>query len=101
MAVLKANKTSMHKLIRDKADQIDLVFPIPTKKEVSFRETDSKSYVMAWNSRHQRFTFWLMACLGRPLLVAEIYEDGKQVGRDTVSLAIQELRDRGMVDDSR
>lgn len=101
MAILKATKTSMLKLIRDKADQIDLVFPIPTKKEASFRATGSKSFVMAWDSRHQRYTFWLMACLGRPLLVAEIYENGKQVGRDTVSLDIQELRALGMVDETR
>lgn len=98
MLRLKANKTALYKLVADYVDNLP-----PMRSGIEFiKYPRTPDYALNWitperNTVHAFFS----TCMGRPLLAIEIRdgETGKTVRRTTHTLTIQDLRERGMVEE--
>lgn len=98
MLRLKANKTSLYKLVAKYVPDLP-----PMRSGVEFIKYYRRpDYAMnwithEWNTAHAFFS----TCMGRPLLAVEIKdgETGKTVSRTTHALDLQDLRERGMVEE--
>lgn len=94
---LKANKTSLYKLVAEYADDLP---PMRTGTKFSkcFRTPD---YTLEWITKdwnHARAFF--SACMGCPLLSIEIRDsDGRAVSRIVHKMDLADLRKRGMVEE--
>ncbi len=98
MKRLKATKTSLYKLV---ADYVPNLPPMRTKTQFikHFRRT---SYTLEWvtpNWDHAHAYF--STCMGYPLLAIEIRdsETGKTISRDTYTLKVNDLQQRGMIEE--
>ena len=98
MTRLKANKTSLYKLV---AEYVDDLPPMRSGTEFikHFRAPDyALNWITPeWNQAHAFFS----TCLGRPLLSIEVrdVETGKTVSRSVHELTVADLRERGMVEE--
>ena len=98
MLRLTANKTKLYTLVAHYVDNLP-----PMRSGTEFikypRRTDyALNWITKeWNTAHAFFS----TCMGRPLLSIEIRdgETGKTVSRTTHTLTIQDLRERGMVEE--
>ena len=98
MLRLKANKTALYKLVADYVDNLP-----PMRSGTEFIKCPrTPDYALnwitpEWNTAHAFFS----TCMGRPLLSIEIKdgETGKTVSRTTHALDLQDLRERGMVEE--
>ena len=94
---LKANKTSLYKLVAEYADDLPPM-RTGTKFSKSFRTPD---YTLEWITKdwnHARAFF--SACMGCPLLFIEIRDgDGRAVSRIGNKMDLEDLRKRGMVEE--
>lgn len=98
MLRLTANKTKLYTLV---AHYVDNLPPMRSGTEF-IKYPRTPDYALNWitperNTAHAFFS----TCMGRPLLAVEIRdgETGKTVRRTTHTLTIQDLRERGMVEE--
>lgn len=98
MLRLKANKTSLYKLVAAYVDNLP-----PMRRGTKFVKYPRRpDYALdwitpKWNTAHA----FLSTCMGRPLLAIEITDEetGKTVSRKVYSLNLKDLRERGMVEE--
>lgn len=98
MLRLKATKTSLYKLVAEFVPELP-----PMRRGTSFiKYPRTPDYALGWitqewDTAHAFFS----TCMGRPLLSIEIKsgETGKTVNRTTHALNLQDLRERGMVEE--
>lgn len=98
MVRLKATKTSLYRLVAEYVDNLP-----PMRSGTQFIKYPRRpDYAMdwitpEWDTAHAFFS----TCMGRPLLAIEIKdgETGKTVSRTTHALDLQDLRERGMVEE--
>ncbi len=98
MLRLTANKTKLYTLVAHFVDNLP-----PMRSGTEFiKYPRSPDYALnwstpEWNTAHAFFS----TCMGRPLLSIEIKdgETGKTVSRTTHALDLQDLRERGMVEE--
>lgn len=97
MLRLTANKTKLYTLVADYVDNLP-----PMRKTAFIKYPRTPDYALdwitpEWNEAHAFFS----ACMGRPLLSVEIRdgETGKTVSRNVYNLDLQDLRERGMVEE--
>lgn len=98
MTRLKATKTSLYKLV---AEHVHDLPPMRTGTQFIKHYRDT-SYTLEWttpNFNHGNAFF--SACLGSPLLTIEVRngETGKIVNQDAYKLDINNLQQRGMVEE--
>lgn len=95
MAHLKANKTSLYRLVYDHDDSVGGIRHCKFRK--SFREPD---YFLDWSNDGLYCHAFFAATCGRALLSIEKKDiDGQRISRDVYTLDIGDLRTRGMVED--
>lgn len=98
MLRLTANKTKLYTLV---AHFVDNLPPMRSGTEfIKYPRTPDYALnwiTPEWNTTHAFFS----TCMGRPLLAIEIKdgETGKTVSRTTHALDLQDLRERGMVEE--
>ena len=98
MLRLKATKTSLYKLVAEFVPNLP-----PIRSGTSFTKYPrTPDYALdwitqEWDTAHAFFS----TCMGRPLLSIEIRsgETGKTVSRNVYNLDLQDLRERGMVEE--
>lgn len=99
MMELNVSKRKMLRLIREYKDQIDAIIPQPNCKEVSFRIRWDGSGVLRWSKWQKDYLFTMTYYTLSPLLVAEIWSDGKQEMQDVIVLDRSRLMDMGILVD--
>lgn len=99
MMQLRASKNSMLKLIRENRNLIGLVIPMPTGKELQFRRTSDGTSVLSWRKWGQSYRFVLKNTIFRPILIIEIYDDGRLAAQDVLTLDREDLRKRNILVD--
>ena len=98
MLRLKATKTSLYKLV---ARYVDNLPPMRSGTEfIKYPRTPDYALdwiTPEWDTAHAFFS----TCMGLPLLSVEIRsgETGKTVSRTTHALGLQDLRERGMIEE--
>ena len=97
MLRLKANKTSLYKLVAEYTDLPPMRSGTEFIKHYRTRDYSLNWITAEWNCAHAFFS----TCMGRPLLAIEIRDGdtGKTVSRSTYNLDLRGLRDRGMVEE--
>lgn len=92
---LKANKTSIYKLV---AEYVDLP---PMRKTEFIKHYRAPDYALDWTAPTMTGHAFFSTCLGRPLLAIEFkdHESGRTVNRTTYNLTVAGLRERGMVEE--
>ncbi|SCJ79154.1 Uncharacterised protein [uncultured Flavonifractor sp.] len=98
MVRLKATKTGLYRLVAEYVDNL----PIMRSGTQFIKYPRTQDYALdwittEWNTAHAFFS----TCMGRPLLSIEIKdgETGKTVSRKVYSLDMQDLWERGMVEE--
>lgn len=97
MIRLKANKTSLYKLV---AEYVDNLPPMRSGTEF-IKHYRAPDYALNWITpeRNQAHAFF-STCLGRPLLSIEIRDsDGHTVSRVVHEMDLADLRKRNMVEE--
>lgn len=97
MKRLKATKTSLYKLVAEHVHDLP-----PMRTGAQFTKYRSPSYTLEWITPNwNRACAYLSSCLGSPLLAIEIRdgETGKTISRNTYKLDINNLQQRGMVEE--
>lgn len=97
MLRLKATKTSLYKLV---AEYVEDLPPMRTGTKFikQFRAPD---YALEWITKDwNRAHAFFSTCMGRPLLSIEVRDDdGHTVSRDVHTLKLDDLKNRGMVEE--
>lgn len=97
MVRLKATKTSLYRLVAEYADNLP-----PMRSGTQFTKYPrTPDYALDWITPNwDKAHAFFSTCMGRPLLSIEIKdgETGKTVSREVYNLDLQDLRDRGMVE---
>lgn len=93
---LKACKTSLYKLA---AEYVKDLPPMRSGTEFT-KYPRTPDFVLEWVTKdwnHARAFF--STCMGRPLLAIEVWDDDHTISREVHTLAVADLRERGMVED--
>lgn len=101
MMELHVSKRTMMRLIRETKDQIGTVIPQPNCKEVFFQKRWDGSGVLRWSKWQKDYRFTMTYYTLSPLLVVEIWSDGKQEMRDVIALDRSHLIAIGILVDGR
>ncbi len=96
MSKLKANKTSLYKLVAEYVDELPAAVKTRFIKYHRARDYALDWTTEDWDCGHAFFA----TCLGRPLLAIEIKDsgDGHSISRVTHTLDVAELKRLGMVE---
>lgn len=91
---IKANKTSLYKLVAEYA-------ALPGTRRVrfwkAFRQSD---YFLDWTQENGYAQAVLCACLGRPMITVTVRDiDGHQLSREVYRPALADLQERGMIEE--
>lgn len=98
MKIIKANKTQMMKLIREKKYLFPVEIKMKSGKAVTFAKAHYRpDYWAEWAAEGRTYKFFLTAVLGVPKLVLEVFSDGERITRDVLTLSLDELAERGMI----
>ena len=97
MMELNVSKRTMMRLIRDCKDQIGVPIPQPNCKEVSFQKRWDGSGVLRWSKWQKDYLFTMTYYTLSPILIAEIWSDGKQEMRDVILLDRSRLMAMGIL----
>lgn len=95
MLRLKATKRQLYKLVAEYED-------LPPTTKTEFRKAyRSSSYWLRWRSDGLWCKAFLCVCGGRPLLEIkkDDYDVPKEVSRVVLKMDLEDLRERGMVED--
>lgn len=93
MLRLKANKTSLYKLVAE-------FVPLPGIRRVDFTKAPrTQDYWLKWDTGDGYAKAFLSTIMGRPLLSITIRDvDGSQLSYKVHNLSVDGLRDRSMVE---
>ena len=96
MLRLTANKTKLYTLVADYVDNLP-----PMRKATFTKYPRTPDYALEWATEREKGRAFFSTCMGRPLLSVEIRdgETGKTVSRNVYNLDLQDLRERGMVEE--
>lgn len=96
MLRLKACKTSLYKLVEEYVKDLP-----PMRSGTNFvKYQRATAYAMEWVTEDwNRARAYFSTCMGRPLLAIEVRDDGHMVSREVHTLAVADLRERGMVEE--
>lgn len=96
MLRLKANKTSLYKLVAEYVADLP-----PMRSGTEFiKYFRARSYALEWVTKDwNRARAFFSTCMGHPLLAIEVLDDGHTVSREIHTLAVADLRERGMVEE--
>lgn len=96
MLRLTANKTKLYTLVADYVDNLP-----PMRKTTFTKYPRTPDYALEWATEREKGRAFFSTCMGRPLLSIEIRdgETGKTVSRNVYNLDLQDLRERGMVEE--
>lgn len=95
MMRLKANKSSLYKLVKDHDESVTGIRSCEFHK--SFR---SPSYSLDWSSDGLWCHAFFSTCLGKPMLAIKKKDvDGTEVSWRTFDLSISDLRERNMIEE--
>ena len=98
MLYLKATKTSLYKLVRDKT-QLILWINLPPMGKTRFRKAlRHPDYFLEWYRDGCSFRAFLSVCGGSPLLSIECCQGEEESHREIIKLTLEELRERGMAE---
>lgn len=97
MLRLKANKTSLHRLVAEYVDDLPPM-RMGTKFTKRFRTPD---YALEWITKDWNCArAFFSTCMGRPLLSIEVRDDdGHTISRVVHKMALEAIRERGMVEE--
>lgn len=97
MLRLKANKTSLYKLV---AGYVDDMPPMRTGTEF-IKHYRTQDYALEWITKDwNRAHAFFSTCMGHPLLSIEVRDDdGHTVSRTVHKVDLADLRKRGMVEE--
>lgn len=99
MLRLKATKTSLYELAAYYAGDNDW-FATPRRPKTEFTKAPGRpDYFLQWRADGHLYQVFLAAVLGKASLTFERRERGKVLNKRTYRLDVQELRDRGMVEE--
>lgn len=96
MKRLHATKTSLYKLV---AEYVPDLPPMRTKTQF-IKYYRSTSYALEWSTPNWDHAHaYFSTCMGEPLLAIEVrdVETGKTISRNTYTLILQDLQERGMI----
>lgn len=96
MLRLKACKTSLYKLVAEYVKDLP-----PMRSGTEFiKYFSTPDYALEWVTKDwNRAHAFFSTCMGRPLLAIEVRDDGHTVSREVHTLAVADLRERGMVEE--
>jgi hypothetical protein len=94
MLRLKANKTSLYKLVAEYTD-------LPGFRRVDFiKAPGTRDYWLEWATGDGYAKAFLSTIMGRPLLSITVRDvDGHQVSYDVHRQSVEALRERGMIEE--
>jgi hypothetical protein len=94
MLRLKANKTSLYKLVAEYTD-------LPSTRRVEFSKVPRlPDYFLDWHQENGFAQAWFATSMGRPILTITVRDiDGHQISRAVYRPTVSDLRERGMVEE--
>lgn len=94
MLRLKANKTSLYKLVK----HYDTSVGAFRKAEFS-KAPRVPDYILKWRDGDMRCCAFLRACIGRPLLTIQKKDFDGKISNTVRTIDMADLRERGMVEE--
>lgn len=99
MLRLKATKTSLYELAAYFAGDHEW-FTMPPRPKTEFIKAPGRpDYFLQWRADGYLYQVFLAAVFGKVSLTFERWEQGKVLNKRTYRLDVQELRERGMVEE--
>lgn len=98
MLRIKSTKTSLYKLVQDKTQMNPEICMTTMKKTRFWKAHRRPDYFLEWYRDGYFYRAFLSVCIGSPLLSVERNHEGEFDHRQVIKLALEDLRERGMLE---